>query len=87
MSYFKDKLPISTRTTSHVHRPYGGVADVREIIDRAAHVKVLAFPMSLASKIVVSEFACPAFYVMIGDAEGGIAPIYLGERCTESAAV
>ena len=79
MSYFKDKPLISTRTTSHVHRPYGGVADVREIIDRAAHVKVLVFPMSLASKLVPSELACPAFYAMTGDAADGSVPIYLGE--------
>ena len=79
MSYFKDKPLISTRTTTYIHRPYGGVADVREIIDRAALIKVLAFPMDLSGRIVASEFAWPAFYALTGDSVDGEAPIYLGE--------
>jgi len=73
MSFFKSKAVLA-RSTSHIYRPYGGVADVREVTDRAAHVRILDFPWALVSDLIASELACPAFYTMVGSGR-----IYLGE--------
>ncbi|MBP0113302.1 MULTISPECIES: hypothetical protein [Bradyrhizobium] len=73
MSLFKSKAVLA-RSTTHIYRPYGGIADVREVTDRAAHVRVLDFPSTLISDIIASELACPAFYAMVGSGR-----IYLGE--------
>jgi len=74
MSLFKSKAVLA-RSTTHIYRPYGGIADVREVTDRAAHVRVLDFPSTLISDIIASELACPAFYAMVGSGR-----IYLGEN-------
>lgn len=73
MSFFKNKAVIG-RSTTHIYRPFGGVSDVREVIDRAAHVSVLDFPRSLVPMIDASALSCPAFYAMVGQNS-----IYLGE--------
>jgi len=73
MSLFKDKAVLN-RSTVHIHRPFGGIADVREIMDRTAHVSVLDFPKSLVPYMDAGELSCAAFYVMVGDG-----CIYLGE--------
>jgi len=73
MSLFKDKTVLS-RSTTYIYRPFGGIADVREIMDRSALVSVLDFPRSLVPYIDASELSCPAFYAMVGEGS-----IYLGE--------
>ena len=74
MPFFRDKLAPAHRSTSCIHRAFGGIADVREVRDRTSQIEVIAFPIRFVSSIICGEAAFPACYAL-ADRE----TIYFGE--------
>jgi hypothetical protein len=74
MSFFSETKSNENACTSFVHRPFGGIAGVREVFDEASRIAVTAFPMAMVKNIVPSKAAVAACYIL-ADHER----VYIGE--------
>jgi hypothetical protein len=74
MSIISDIKPRGGPSTSFVHRPAGGIADVREVFDEASRIAVTAFPMTMLKSIAWTTAAVTACYIL-ADHER----VYIGE--------
>ncbi len=74
MPFFRSSETSLLRSTSNVYRGFGGIADVREVTDKASQLGVVAFPLARLEDIVASQSAIFACYVL-----AGLNAIYVGE--------
>jgi hypothetical protein len=74
MPFFRSTEASLLRSTSNVYRGFGGIADIREVSDKASHVGVVAFPVARLEDIVASQSAIFACYIL-----AGLNAIYVGE--------